>query len=256
VATGSRTQQVFDALSSPTRREVLWLTWDDELTVGEIAAHFELAPPTLSSHLAALRDAGLVSMRVDGNFRRYRTNQETIRAIVPLLAVEDDRWVEADALPEREQASAQRRQLVTVAVDVPVDQSTAFDAFTDGERYSAWLGVPVRLVDGRFAATLEWGTQVRGHYDVVARPDLIAMTWDFDDDAVPVPGRQLVAYLRVHRARRGSRVVVHQHADDDVQASFLTTAWSVVLGRFAAAYTTGAPTSARRRAPRAKRSSS
>ena len=62
------------------------------------------------------------------------------------------------------------------------------------------------------------------------------MTWDFDDDAVPVPGRQLTAYLRITPIDSGARVEVQQLADNDTQASFLTTAWEMVLGRFAAAH--------------------
>jgi DNA-binding transcriptional ArsR family regulator len=246
-------QRVVDALSSPLRREVLWLTWNDELTVGQIADHFDVAAPTLSSHLAALRDAELVTMRVDGNFRRYRCNRDALAAVVPLLASEDERWIEADALPEQELARSHREQIVVVSVDVGLDPATAFDAFVDPEQYSEWLGVPVRIDGRHFAATLEWGTEVRGHYDVVAKPDLIAMTWDFDDDAVPVPGRQLVAYLRISATKRGAHVEVHQHAADDVQATFLETAWGMVLGRFADAHAGGHRHSARR-APRRKRS--
>jgi DNA-binding transcriptional ArsR family regulator/uncharacterized protein YndB with AHSA1/START domain len=250
VATGA--QALFDAVSSPVRREILWLTWSDELSVGEISAHFDLTGPTLSSHLATLRDAGLVSMRADGNFRRYRCNEDAVRALVPLLASGDERWVVADAIPEQDLSAADRALAVVVGVEVPVDRATAFQAFADGERYSEWLGVPVRIRDRRFRATLEWGTQVRGTYDVVSPPDLIAMRWDFDDDAVPLPGRELVAYLRVLPARHGSRVEVHQLAADEQQASFLTTAWSMVLGRFAQAHVDGtvAPV---RRPPRPKR---
>ena len=87
------------------------------------------------------------------------------------------------------------------------------------------------MKDGRFAAEMEWGTKVRGHYEVVAPPDLIAMRWDFDDDAVPFPGRQLVGYLRFAPAGRGCHVEVHQWAADGTQAEFLSAAWSMVLGR-------------------------
>ena len=109
-------------------------------------------------------------------------------------------------------------------MDVPIDQADAFAAFADGERYAAWLGVPVTIRDRHFRATLEWGTQVRGTYEIVHAPELIAMRWDFDDDAVPVPGRELVAYLRVSPTRRGSRVEVHQLAGGEQQAAFLTEA--------------------------------
>ena len=243
---GNDAQRLLDAVASPVRREILWLTWADELSVGEIGTHFEVSGPTLSSHLATLRDAGLVTMRADGNFRRYRCSQDAVRALVPFLASTDDRWVVADQLPEKDLASSGRAQAVVVAVEVPIPPVVAFEAFVDGARYSRWLGVPVRIRDRRFRATLEWGTQVRGTYEVISPPDLIAMRWDFDDGTVPIPGRELVAYLRVHPTRRGSRVEVHQLAADDQQASFLRVAWSVVLGRFAEAHADGAEPPVRR----------
>jgi DNA-binding transcriptional ArsR family regulator len=235
-------QVLFDAVASPIRREILWLTWDVELTVGEIGAGFEISGPTLSSHLTTLRDAGLVTMRVDGNFRRYRCNQDAVRALVPFFAANDARWEAADDVSERTLASTGTRLAVEVAVDVAISQADAFDAFVDERRYSAWLGVPVTIRNGRFRATLEWGTEVRGKYEVVSPPDLLAMHWDFDDDAVPLPGRTpLVAYLRIHkRGARACRVEVHQLAHDERQSRFLADAWSTVLGRFAAAHGSGA----------------
>jgi DNA-binding transcriptional ArsR family regulator len=233
-------QAVFEAVASSVRREILWLTWGNELTVGQIGAHFDLSGPSLSAHLATLREAGLVTMRVDGNFRRYRCNQDAVRGLVPFLASNDERWVVAEEIPERHLASAGRSLAVHASVDVPVDQATAFEAFADGGRYSAWLGVPVRIRGRTFSSTLEWGTQVRGTYEVISPPDLIAMRWDFEDDAVPLPGQQLVAYLRVRPTARGSLVEVHQLAADERQASFLTEAWSMVLGRFAEAHEEGA----------------
>jgi DNA-binding transcriptional ArsR family regulator/uncharacterized protein YndB with AHSA1/START domain len=247
-------QVLLEAVASPIRREILWHTWGEELAVGELGAHFDITGPTLSSHLTTLRDAGLVTMRVDGNFRRYRCNQDAVARLVPLLAANDDRWVAADDLAERALATSSHGRVVQVQVDAPVDPATAFASFTDEASYSSWLGVPVRIRNGRFRATLEWGTEIRGVYEVVSPPDLIAMRWDFDDDAVPLPGRGLVAYLRIHAVRRGVRVEVHQLAGDEQQATFLEEAWSMVLGRFAEAHATGAPVTSRPRRRRPKRS--
>lgn len=246
-------QALLDAVASPVRREILWLTWDAELTVGEIGAAFTISGPTLSSHLARLRDAGLVTLRVDGNFRRYRCDQDAVRALVPLLAADDSRWEAADDIAERALASTSTGLAVVASVEVPIDPADAFDAFVDEERYSAWLGGPVRIRGGRFRATLEWGTEVRGTYEVVSPPELIAMRWDFADDEVPLPGRTpLVAYLRVHaRGRTASTVEVHQLAPDRRQAAFLADAWSMVLGRFAAAHAPdAAPAPARPKRPK------
>lgn len=97
---------------------------------------------------------------------------------------------------------------------------------------------------------MEWGTEIRGVYEVVSPPTLIAMRWDFDDDGVPLPGRELVAYLRVQPVEDGSRVIVHQLAETHEQAAFLSTAWSVVLGRFAIAHSTEQGPSPRQRRPK------
>lgn len=233
------TQTIIDAIASPVRREILWLTWSEELPVGEIGQHFDITGPTLSSHLASLRDAGLVTMRVDGNFRRYRANQDAVRALVPLLAANDTRWESADDVPERALASSELEMAVSVRVDVPVAPEVAFDAFADGDRYSEWLGVPVRIRNRRFRARLEWGTEVRGTYEVICPPAMIAMRWGFDDDQVPFPAEGLIAYLRVSPMRGGSRVEVHQLAAEQRQIDFLRSAWSMVLGRFADAHRDG-----------------
>jgi hypothetical protein len=102
---------------------------------------------------------------------------------------------------------------------------------------------------------LEWGTKVRGHYEVTAAPALIALRWDFDDDAIPVPGRQLVGYLRFFDEPAGCRIEVHQRAADARQAAFLSTAWSMVLGRLKEhVEQPPAGPGPHRRPPRAKRS--
>lgn len=241
---------LFDVLSSPLRREILWLTREQELSAGEISMHFDRSAATVSSHLAVLREAGLLDMRVDGNFRRYRCSLPALEAAMPLLAADDRRWVSADELPEAGRARIATGVVVVVDVEAPVTVEVAFSAFTNERSYAGWLGVPVSIRDGRFRATMEWGTEIRGVYEVVSPPTLIAMRWDFDDDGVPLPGRELVAYLRVEPVEDGSRVIVHQFAETHEQAAFLSTAWSVVLGRFATAHTAGHERSPRRRRPK------
>jgi uncharacterized protein YndB with AHSA1/START domain len=222
---------VIGALGSPVRREILALIWTRELPAGDIAAAFALTKPTISQHLAVLRDAGLVSMTAAGTSRRYRARQDALDGLH--AALEGARkWIPADGLLETALSDTYTRPAVVAAVDVDVDQETTFRAFTDPEIYARWLGVPVTISDDRFAATMEWGTEVRGRYEVVSPPDLIAMRWDFEDDNVPVPGRELVAYLRLQPAgRRHTHVEVHQLLDDPRQTEFMQEAWSLVLGR-------------------------
>jgi DNA-binding transcriptional ArsR family regulator len=51
---------VLRALADPTRREVLRLLREGDLTAGELAAHFDLARSTMTGHFNVLKSAGLV----------------------------------------------------------------------------------------------------------------------------------------------------------------------------------------------------
>jgi DNA-binding transcriptional ArsR family regulator len=66
--------QVFKALSDPTRRKVLELLREGDRTAGELADHFQLAKPTLSRHFAVLREADLIHGDKVGTTITYRLN--------------------------------------------------------------------------------------------------------------------------------------------------------------------------------------
>jgi DNA-binding transcriptional ArsR family regulator len=218
------------ALRSRTRREILARIWDRDLAAGEIAATFALTPATISEHLGVLRDAGLVEMTRVGTSRRYRARPSALAGLHG--ALEDvNKWRPADDIPEQALAATSTAAVVVATVDLSTPPETTFLAFTDAELYSRWLQVPVSIEAGAFAATLEWGTEVRGRYEFVLAPHLIVMSWDFDDGNVPIPGQPLTGYLRVYPNGNGSRVVVQQLVDTPDQAAFMEGAWAMVLGR-------------------------
>ncbi|MCF3651518.1 autorepressor SdpR family transcription factor [Synoicihabitans lomoniglobus] len=64
--------QVFRALSDPTRREVLKLLRRRPMTAGELAEKFPVAKPTMSRHFAVLREAGLIESEKSGTTITYR----------------------------------------------------------------------------------------------------------------------------------------------------------------------------------------
>jgi DNA-binding transcriptional ArsR family regulator/uncharacterized protein YndB with AHSA1/START domain len=248
-------QRVLSALSSPVRREILALIWDRDLPAGEIAAAFSVTAPTISQHLTVLRDAGLVTMTRAGNFRRYRARRDVVRGLHATLWVDSSKWTPADDLPELALAHARTSMVVVATVDVETDQQTTFAAFTEPAVYSRWLGVPVTIDDGRFACDMEWGTRVRGRYEQVCPPELIAMRWDFEDDNIPVPGAEMTGYLRLSPLDHGCHVEVHQLVDTAEQAEFMEVAWTLALGRLKAgvAAASDPASAAQRRSPRPKR---
>jgi DNA-binding transcriptional ArsR family regulator/uncharacterized protein YndB with AHSA1/START domain len=244
-------QKVIAALGSPIRREILGLIWERELPAGEIAAAFAVTKPTISQHLAVLREAGLVTIRAAGTSRRYRARQEALSGLRAALS-SPGKWSNADDLPERALSDAQTKLVVVASTDVGTGQASAFAAFTDPAVYSRWLGVPVMIEDGNFACTMEWGTRVRGRYEIVCPPELIVMRWDFEDDNVPIPGGEMTGYLRVTDRDGGAHVEVHQVVDTPDQAEFMEQAWALVLGRFRAGVAS-AIGAGREPAPRASR---
>ena len=65
---------VFKALGDPTRRRILELLRDRDLTPTEILRELNVTQPTLSHHLDILKRANLVTSEREGQFIRYSLN--------------------------------------------------------------------------------------------------------------------------------------------------------------------------------------
>ena len=63
------------ALADPTRQEIMELICCQELNVGDIVNAVGVSQPTVSHHLAVLRQAGLVNVRSEGKQTFYSLNQ-------------------------------------------------------------------------------------------------------------------------------------------------------------------------------------
>ena len=93
------------AIASPRRREILRLVWDQELSSGEIASHFDVSWPAVSQNLRVLEGAGLVRTRKCGTTRLYRADRSKLG---PLKAVLKAMW-EADVDRLAQLAEAEER---------------------------------------------------------------------------------------------------------------------------------------------------
>lgn len=72
----------FKALNDPTRRAILELLQNQDLTAGEIVEHFQITGPSISHHLDLLKQAGLVESEKKGQFVLYRLNTTVIDDIM------------------------------------------------------------------------------------------------------------------------------------------------------------------------------
>jgi len=65
---------LFKALNDATRREILEILKDGDLTAGEIADRFHISKPSISHHLDLLKQAELVTSLKEGQFIYYSLN--------------------------------------------------------------------------------------------------------------------------------------------------------------------------------------
>jgi ArsR family transcriptional regulator len=83
--------EVFRALSDPTRREILRLLRARDMTAGELADRFPLAKSTLSGHFNVLRHAGLIVPERTGTSIVYSLNlaayEEALSGVLSVLGV-------------------------------------------------------------------------------------------------------------------------------------------------------------------------
>jgi predicted transcriptional regulator len=106
----------FKSLADESRLKIIGLLASTEHNVQDLAKLLELKEPTVSHHLAILRDAGLVQMRTDGNTHWYRLDFEALRAVSRTVLT--------------------REKLASIASDLDADdwERTVLRNFMDGER--------------------------------------------------------------------------------------------------------------------------
>ncbi len=87
------TGDVFRALSDPTRREILRLLGERDMTAGELSERFPLARSTLSGHFNVLKHAGLIVPERRATTIVYSLNasafEEALATLLELLHVNE-----------------------------------------------------------------------------------------------------------------------------------------------------------------------
>jgi DNA-binding transcriptional ArsR family regulator len=76
---------IFKALDDPTRREILDMLKEKDMTAGEIADKFNISKPSISHHLDILKQAKLVVAIKQGQFQLYSLNTTIMDEIIQWL---------------------------------------------------------------------------------------------------------------------------------------------------------------------------
>lgn len=77
----SRILSFFKALSDESRLKIIGALSANDRSVEELATLLELKAPTVSHHLAKLREVGLVDMRSEGTTHIYKLNMSEVRTL-------------------------------------------------------------------------------------------------------------------------------------------------------------------------------
>ena len=84
--------QAIAALADDTRLHIIELLAEREWSVGELVARFSLSQPAISQHLKVLRDAGLVTVRPQGQRRLYGLDTRPLQELDGWLARYRQMW--------------------------------------------------------------------------------------------------------------------------------------------------------------------
>ena len=76
---------IFKALNDPTRRQILELLQERDMTAGEIAEQFDMSWPSISHHLDLLKQAKLVMSEKEGQYVYYTLNTTVVDDILKWL---------------------------------------------------------------------------------------------------------------------------------------------------------------------------
>ena len=99
------------AIADPTRRRIVELLATRDRTSGELVDEFDMSAPAISQHLNVLREAGLVTTRVEGQSRVQTLNPAGLDDIGNWLERTRNFWSQRlDALERELKADDERNQ--------------------------------------------------------------------------------------------------------------------------------------------------
>lgn len=85
---------IFKALSDPTRRKILELLVENDLSAGDISENFSISKPSISHHLNILKENNLVLFEKNGQSIIYSLNttvfQEAVKWFLNIMGKEED----------------------------------------------------------------------------------------------------------------------------------------------------------------------
>lgn len=86
------TQGAFRALSDPTRRGILMLLSERDMTIGDVSEHFDITRAAVKKHLNILQEGALISVRSSGRERINKLEPLGLKSAVDWLNYFNQFW--------------------------------------------------------------------------------------------------------------------------------------------------------------------
>ena len=77
--------ETFKSLADPSRRRILKMLGEGEMSAGEIAAKFDMTAPSMSHHFNVLKSAGLIRTRRNGQQIFYSLDTTVVQDLMTAL---------------------------------------------------------------------------------------------------------------------------------------------------------------------------
>lgn len=94
MARAATTEDAFNAVAEPRRRQILDALAGGERPVNDLVCLLGLTQPQVSKHLRVLREVGAVDVRVHGQQRLYRLNGQALKPIHDWVKNHERSWSE------------------------------------------------------------------------------------------------------------------------------------------------------------------
>ena len=86
------TQNAFRALADPTRRDILRLLSEKDMTIAQVSGRFDMTRAAVKKHLTVLSDGGLITVEPRGRERINRINPAGLSPVLSWFEIFDHFW--------------------------------------------------------------------------------------------------------------------------------------------------------------------
>jgi len=102
--------EIFNALSDSTRREMIQMMAQKERTVSELAEPFDMSLAGISKHIKVLERANLIDRTIKGRVHTLRLNAFTLSQVNEWLGFYEKFWNNRFDLLERELLKGKKKE--------------------------------------------------------------------------------------------------------------------------------------------------